>query len=364
MAQPNHGVNSKTLAKAKLPPTMQPASPIFIVFSIRRQAHRLLHLVRGTIWCIVFSIVFLVAAATQQLTFSPSLASQSVSLSVSLFAVPSPAASFVFNSKKMWKTNPKSDMVVGSTSSPSAATLTAENDGLSGGTSQSLAPPPLPASNPSSETQTEAAGTTGEPPKEWRKSNDVGLQKMATQMKVKPDKYWEGDGINYFLFVVVFLDPRYSSSGSFNSSKASHDHGVGGENANEEEDGFVDEFRMSVKKKQGEVKRNELERYMEDDVENNIPSFDILRWWKLKSMMYYALAHIARDLLAIPVSTMSSESAFSTNGRVLDQFRSSLSPSTVESLICSQNWLKTQEKMYDLKQELEDQEKLKLGNYF
>ncbi|XP_072090486.1 zinc finger BED domain-containing protein RICESLEEPER 2-like [Arachis hypogaea] len=228
---------------------------------------------------------------------------------------------------------------------------------------------------------------------------------MATQMKVKLDKYWEGDGINYFLFVAVFLDPRYkyeyvefylnrvyglnqakymlkklkdiihklfeyysmiyplpdgSSSGSFNSSIASHDHGVGGENANEEEDGFEDEFRLRVKKKQGEVKRNELERYMEDDMEDNVPGFDILRWWKLKSMKYYALAHMARDLLAIPVSTMSSKSAFSTSGRVLDQFRSSLSSSTVESLICSQNWLKTQEKMYDLKQELEDQEKLEL----
>ncbi|RYR31009.1 hypothetical protein Ahy_B01g055802 isoform B [Arachis hypogaea] len=86
---------------AELPPTTQPASPIFIVFSIRRQAHRLLHLVRGTIWC----IIFLVAAATQQPTFSRLLASQSVSLSASLFAVPSqlhlqsavssPAASFL-----------------------------------------------------------------------------------------------------------------------------------------------------------------------------------------------------------------------------------------------------------------------------
>ncbi|KAL4320786.1 hypothetical protein AHAS_Ahas14G0045300 [Arachis hypogaea] len=57
------------------------------------QAHRLLHLVRGTIWC----IVFLVAAATQQPTFSSLLASQSVSLSASLFAVPSSAASFVFS---------------------------------------------------------------------------------------------------------------------------------------------------------------------------------------------------------------------------------------------------------------------------
>ncbi|KAL1316599.1 hypothetical protein AAHE18_15G077800 [Arachis hypogaea] len=73
------------------------------------------------------------------------------------------------DSKKWGKTNPKSDSVVGSTSSPSAATPTVENDVLSGGTSQSPAPPKLPASNPSSETQTKAAGTTGEPPKEVKR---------------------------------------------------------------------------------------------------------------------------------------------------------------------------------------------------
>ncbi|RYQ94693.1 hypothetical protein Ahy_B08g089633 isoform C [Arachis hypogaea] len=53
----------------------------------------------------------------------------------------------------MGKTNPKT-------------TPAAENDGLSGGTSQSPTPPALSASNPSSETQTEAVGTTDEPPKE------------------------------------------------------------------------------------------------------------------------------------------------------------------------------------------------------
>lgn len=48
---------------------------------------------------------------------------------------------------------------------------------------------------------------------------------------------------------------------------------------------------------------------------------------------------IARDVLASPVSTVSSESAFSTGGRVLDTFRSSLSAKMVEALICAQSWL-------------------------
>ncbi|MED6205852.1 hypothetical protein PIB30_021488 [Stylosanthes scabra] len=97
---------------------------------------------------------------------------------------------------------------------------------------------------------------------------------MATQMKIKLDKYWEGDGINYLLFVAVFLDTRSSSQ---SSSIASQSQGnLDADNVNEEEDGYEDEFRLRVKKKQGEIKRNELERYMEDDVEDNIPGFDIL----------------------------------------------------------------------------------------
>ena len=43
--------------------------------------------------------------------------------------------------------------------------------------------------------------------------------------------------------------------------------------------------------------------------------------------------------MATPVSSVASESAFRMGGRILDMYRSSLSPAMVEALICSQNWL-------------------------
>lgn len=49
---------------------------------------------------------------------------------------------------------------------------------------------------------------------------------------------------------------------------------------------------------------------------------------------------IARDVFAIPVSTVASESAFSTGGRVIDPYRSRLSPKAVQALICTQNWIR------------------------
>ena len=51
------------------------------------------------------------------------------------------------------------------------------------------------------------------------------------------------------------------------------------------------------------------------------------------------LSKLARDVLVVPVSTISFESAFSTGGHILDPFRSSLSLLMVQNLVCAQDWL-------------------------
>ncbi|CAH9103160.1 unnamed protein product [Cuscuta epithymum] len=52
---------------------------------------------------------------------------------------------------------------------------------------------------------------------------------------------------------------------------------------------------------------------------------------------------IEKDIFAIPSSTVASESAFSLGKRVVDPFRSSLSPKMVEALVCTNDWLRAED---------------------
>ncbi|GAB4834038.1 hypothetical protein Ancab_039959 [Ancistrocladus abbreviatus] len=90
-------------------------------------------------------------------------------------------------------------------------------------------------------------------------------------------------------------------------------------------------------------------------------------FWKNSVHRYSILSLMARDVLAIPISTVASESAFSTGGRVLDPFRSSLTPRIVEALICAQDWLRAclldgiEENQEDVEKLEKDLSKLKLA---
>ncbi|CAN0826992.1 Zinc finger BED domain-containing protein RICESLEEPER 2 [Linum grandiflorum] len=101
----------------------------------------------------------------------------------------------------------------------------------------------------------------------------------------------------------------------------------------------------------------ELERYLNDAREgaNGVnDDFDILVWWQsVGSYNYPTLSAMAKDILAVPISSVASESAFSNGGRVLDNFRSSLLPTIVEALICTEDWLRNPD---DTSNDEEDEE--------
>ncbi|GJS38309.1 zinc finger BED domain-containing protein RICESLEEPER 2 [Tanacetum coccineum] len=86
----------------------------------------------------------------------------------------------------------------------------------------------------------------------------------------------------------------------------------------------------------------ELDRYLrEPKIElRKGQSLDILQWWKVNGPRFPIVSKMARDILAIQISTVASEAAFSTGGRVLDPYRTRLSTTIVEALICTQDWVR------------------------
>ncbi|MCL7028797.1 hypothetical protein MKW94_014033 [Papaver nudicaule] len=101
---------------------------------------------------------------------------------------------------------------------------------------------------------------------------------------------------------------------------------------------------------QNTVVVTDLEQYLKDDahpikkgtgeINLNDASFDVLGWWKFYGPKYPIVALMARDILGIPASSVASESVFSTSGRVIGKYRSSLLPDTIEALICGQDYIR------------------------
>ncbi|KAK1381887.1 hypothetical protein POM88_019622 [Heracleum sosnowskyi] len=108
-------------------------------------------------------------------------------------------------------------------------------------------------------------------------------------------------------------------------------------------------FLEQMNKNDQHENKSDLCKYLSDTLVKEADPFDILNWWKTNSSKYPVLSEMARNVLSVPVSTVASESAFSTRGRILDSYRSSLRPKTVEALVCAQNWLRSKESMPDLR---------------
>ncbi|XP_059436865.1 zinc finger BED domain-containing protein RICESLEEPER 3-like [Corylus avellana] len=217
-------------------------------------------------------------------------------------------------------------------------------------------------------------------------SNNPILSSVSFDMKTKYDKYWEiVERINLLLYVAFVLDPRYKMKGLvfwlrrcneadsakfiegsvdallnrlwdqynlFHAEDGLSNSDVGIQSSiptfsNVEDEDLEDQdvkylkvFSQHLEETDLECK-SEAERYLSDRCEATTQDFNILLWWKVNAPKYPILAEVACDVLVIPISTVESEFAFSNGGHILDSFRSSLSPLTVEALICIQDWLKS-----------------------
>ena len=92
------------------------------------------------------------------------------------------------------------------------------------------------------------------------------------------------------------------------------------------------------------MQKSDLDVYFEDGCHMCAPEdnkhFNILDWWKSHESKYRILSKLARDILAIPITTVASEATFSAGSRVIDQHRASLGVETVQALLGGGNWIR------------------------
>ena len=261
--------------------------------------------------------------------------------------------------------------------------------------------------------------------KECLASDDKDLKKMAMKMKLKFDKYW-GDikKFNLLVFIASLFDPRtkmeylkvtlngmygaddgpkvadlceealialfndykriYSNQNarsvsssssdatqSFSTSQSALYKGLFGSSSDAiaalREKNLAEVKRRKTESGVANDSKSELDMYLTEEIEGDeayfkSDNFTVLGWWKRRSPAFPVLSLVARDILAIPISTVASESTFSTGGRVLDSFRSSLSPETVQALICCQDWVRSGDVAVNLEDLIDDLENFEDGN--
>lgn len=229
-------------------------------------------------------------------------------------------------------------------------------------------------------------------------TSDNDLKIKAEEMFKKFDKYWDGlKNINKMLVIVSVFDPRkkmqfasmcfddlygegsktarvmqesvssimrdmyeeysqrykcvqqQSDVTNQSASQCTQEQPMGcswSDSADDEFFGYhpVESRYNNLLNKIGVRDTDELDTYLRDKVENPQVmmglEFDVLSWWKVNSGKYPILSEMARDLFAMQVSSVASESAFSTSGRVINSYRSCLTSYMVEVLMCSEQWLK------------------------
>ncbi|XP_071909644.1 zinc finger BED domain-containing protein RICESLEEPER 2-like [Coffea arabica] len=224
------------------------------------------------------------------------------------------------------------------------------------------------------------------------------LGSMAVNMLVKFEKYWLEKEPNILLSVAFVLDPRFKMKKLktiFNkiyesylapymldriqktlqdlfieyvkayevncqqdiTSQNEKTIGTSSNISSTAKKNYMDDFYSLDKEEDSTCSKTELDSYLEKKIypskADEEESFNVLDYWRTHAAKFPILSMMARDILAIPVSSVASESAFSTGGRVLNKFRSSLLPFTVEALNCAQDWIKDIPKEIDFEQEFD-----------
>jgi hypothetical protein len=83
----------------------------------------------------------------------------------------------------------------------------------------------------------------------------------------------------------------------------------------------------------------EIERYVKLLAPPEKAEVNVLKWWKDNASQFPLLSEVARDYLAVPMTSAPSERAFSSSGKMITSQRTSMAPETASMLsYVQQNW--------------------------
>jgi hypothetical protein len=214
--------------------------------------------------------------------------------------------------------------------------------------------------------------------RQWATSSNLVIQEMSSNMTEKFDKYWKN--IQGLMGIATLLDPRYKRQMLVACYAMLHGIEPSSYECIEKVDSVVatlhqliEEYEVGEEEYQpsGECSlssmpapaimtffhdivaqqrpatarlQGEMDHYLSDDLVPYTENFSVLDWWKVAGTRYPTLRKVARDVFAIPVTTVASESAFSISGRKVTEHRSRLTSHMLEVLMCYQDWLRNQYK--------------------
>jgi hypothetical protein len=198
--------------------------------------------------------------------------------------------------------------------------------------------------------------------REISKNEGTLLGRMAKNMLVKFEKYWVEKEPNLLLFIALISDPKFkleylkfgynriytnslvtiiidpverelhaffSEYLKMHESACCKDEDIEKEKVTTIEGSscdasfknmeFKEEFCKFSEEENMSHSKSELDIYLEEKLhpqkhgsEDNV--FEMLDYWKINATKFPVVSIVARDLLAIPVSSVASESTFSTEG--------------------------------------------------
>ncbi|XP_016665604.1 zinc finger BED domain-containing protein DAYSLEEPER isoform X1 [Gossypium hirsutum] len=148
-------------------------------------------------------------------------------------------------------------------------------------------------------------------------------------------------------YVKRFKSTSSSLAGSSNvSDKNPVDSSLDEHNVNSVDFGFggdfdeSDDYKRYLNESSTMSEKSQLDIYLEEPALELNSQIDVLDYWSKSSVRYNELSLLARDLLAIPISTVASESAFSMGKKVITPLRSSLKQKTVQAVVCLDDWMR------------------------